>query len=146
MITAVDIIRAFTVQCRDLLGCDVNDRDISEGFERPSFFIEIVDFRNEDIGQEIRGDSLNMYIYYFNEKREVGYLRLLEAREKIRELLAAPVPITDGYSLTPDDVIETINKGDMTYIVNFNVDVWQRRPEPEGEYMQELEVNGQQDH
>ena len=82
MITAIDIIKAFTVQCRDLLGCDVNDRDISEGFERPSFFIEIVDFRNEDIGQEIRGDSLNMYIYYFNEKREVGYLRLLEAREK----------------------------------------------------------------
>ena len=146
MITAIDIIKAFTVQCRDLLGCDVNDRDISEGFERPSFFIEIVDFRNEDIGQEIRGDSLNMHIYYFNEKREVGYLRLLEAREKIRELLAAPVPIMDGYSLTPDDIIETINKGDMTYIVNFNVDVWQRRPEPKGEYMQELEVNGQQDH
>ena len=90
MVTAVDIIKTLTVRCRELLGCDVNDRDISEGFERPSFFIEIVDFKNEDIGELLRGDTLNIYIYYFNEKRLTGYLDLLKARESIRELLATP--------------------------------------------------------
>ena len=143
MITAVDIIKALTVQCRGLLGCDVNDRDISEGFDRPSFFIEIVDFRNEDIGEGLRGDTLSIYIYYFNERRETGYLNLLKARESIREMLAVPIQITDGYSLTPDDIVETINKADMTYIVNFDAVLYQFRPEAEGEFMQELEVNGQ---
>ena len=114
MVTAVDIIKTLTVRCRELLGCDVNDRDISEGFERPSFFIEIVDFKNEDIGELLRGDTLNIYIYYFNEKRLTGYLDLLKARESIRELLATPLQIIDGYSLTADEIVETINKADMT--------------------------------
>ena len=51
MVTAVDIVKALTIKCRELLGCDVNDRDLSEGFERPSFFIEVVDFKNADIGE-----------------------------------------------------------------------------------------------
>ena len=66
MVTAVEIVKALTVKCRELLGCDVNDRDISEGFTRPSFFIEVVDFNNEDIGEILRGDTLNIYIYCCN--------------------------------------------------------------------------------
>ena len=133
MVTAVDIIKTLTVRCRELLGCDVNDRDISEGFERPSFFIEIVDFKNEDIGELLRGDTLNIYIYYFNEKRLTGYLDLLKARESIRELLATPLQI-----------VETINKADMTYITNFDVTIYQQRPEADAPYMEELAINGQQ--
>lgn len=144
MVTAVDIIKTLTVRCRELLGCDVNDRDISEGFERPSFFIEIVDFKNEDIGELLRGDTLNIYIYYFNEKRLIGYLDLLKARESIRELLATPLPIVDGYSLTADEIVETINKADMTYITNFDVTIYQPRQEADAPYMEELEINGQQ--
>lgn len=144
MVTAVDIIKTLTVRCRELLGCDVNDRDISEGFERPSFFIEIVDFKNEDIGELLRGDTLNIYIYYFNEKRLTGYLDLLKARESIRELLATPLPIVDGYSLTADEIVETINKADMTYITNFDVTIYQPRLEADAPYMEELAINGQQ--
>ena len=116
MITAVEIVKALTVKCRDLLQCDVNDRDISEGFTRPSFFIEVVDFNNEDIGEILRGDTLNIYIYYFNEKREIGYLNLLKARESLREMLAMPVSVADGFSITASDIVETINKADMSYI------------------------------
>ena len=144
MVTAVDIIKTLTVHCRELLGCDVNDRDISEGFERPSFFIEIVDFKNEDIGELLRGDTLNIYIYYFNEKRITGYLDLLKARESIRELLATPLQIIDGYSITADEIVETINKADMTYITNFDVTIYQPRPEADAPYMEELAINGQQ--
>ena len=144
MVTAVDIIKTLTVRCRELLGCDVNDRDISEGFERPSFFIEIVDFKNEDIGELLRGDTLNIYIYYFNEKRLTGYLDLLKARESIRELLATPLQIVDGYSLTADEIVETINKADMTYITNFDVTIYQPSPEADAPYMEELAINGQQ--
>lgn len=144
MVTAVDIIKTLTVRFRELLGCDVNDRDISEGFERPSFFIEIVDFKNEDIGELLRGDTLNIYIYYFNEKRLTGYLDLLKARESIRELLATPLQIVDGYSLTADEIVETINKADMTYITNFDVTIYQPRTEADAPYMEELAINGQQ--
>lgn len=143
MITAVEIVKALTIKCRELLQCDVNDRDISEGFSRPSFFIEVVDFNNEDIGGIIRGDTLNIYIYYFNEKREIGYLNLLKARESLREMLAMPVNVADGFSITASDIVETINKADMSYITNFDVTIYQNRPEANAPYMEELSVNGE---
>ncbi|RGZ81762.1 hypothetical protein DW971_02285 [Veillonella parvula] len=143
MITAVEIVKALTIKCRELLQCDVNDRDISEGFFRPSFFIEVVDFNNEDIGGIIRGDTLNIYIYYFNEKREIGYLNLLKARESLREMLAMPVNVADGFSITASDIVETINKADMSYITNFDVTIYQNRPEANAPYMEELSVNGE---
>lgn len=143
MITAVEIVKALTIKCRELLQCDVNDRDISEGFARPSFFIEVVDFNNEDIGEIIRGDTLNIYIYYFNEKREIGYLNLLKARESLREMLAMPVNVEDGFSITASDIVETINKADMSYITNFDVTIYQNRPEANAPYMEELSVNGE---
>lgn len=143
MITAVEIVKALTIKCRELLQCDVNDRDISEGFTRPSFFIELVDFNNEDIGEIIRGDTLNIYIYYFNEKREIGYLNLLKARESLREMLAMPVNVEDGFSITASDIVETINKADMSYITNFDVTIYQNRPEANAPYMEELSVNGE---
>lgn len=143
MVTAVEIVKALTVKCRELLGCDVNDRDISEGFTRPSFFIEVVDFNNEDIGEILRGDTLNIYIYYFNEKREIGYLNLLKARESLREMLAMPVSVVDGFSITASDIVETINKADMSYITNFDVTIYQNRPEADAPYMEELAVNGE---
>lgn len=143
MITAVEIVKALTIKCRELLQCDVNDRDISEGFSRPSFFIEVVDFNNEDIGGIIRGDTLNIYIYYFNEKREIGYLNLLKTRESLREMLAMPVNVADGFSITASDIVETINKADMSYITNFDVTIYQNRPEANAPYMEELSVNGE---
>ena len=143
MITAVEIVKALTIKCRELLQCDVNDRDISEGFTRPSFFIEVVDFNNEDIGEIIRGDTLNIYIYYFNERREIGYLNLLKARESLREMLAMPVNVEDGFSITASDIVETINKADMSYITNFDVTIYQNRPEANAPYMEELSVNGE---
>jgi hypothetical protein len=143
VITAVEIVKALTIKCRELLQCDVNDRDISEGFTRPSFFIELVDFNNEDIGEIIRGDTLNIYIYYFNEKREIGYLNLLKARESLREMLAMPVNVEDGFSITASDIVETINKADMSYITNFDVTIYQNRPEANAPYMEELSVNGE---
>lgn len=143
MITAVEIVKALTIKCRELLQCDVNDRDISEGFTRPSFFIEVVDFNNEDIGEIIRGDTLNIYIYYFNEKREIGYLNLLKARESLREMLAMPINVEDGFSITASDIVETINKADMSYITNFDVTIYQNRPEANAPYMEELSVNGE---
>lgn len=143
MVTAVDIVKALTIKCRELLGCDVNDRDLSEGFERPSFFIEVVDFKNADIGEIIRGDTFTVYIYYFNERRETGYLTLLKARESLRELLAMPIPITDGFSIVADEIAENISKADMSYITNFDVTLYQNRPQPDGTYMEELAINGQ---
>jgi hypothetical protein len=143
VITAVEIVKALTIKCRELLQCDVNDRDISEGFSRPSFFIEVVDFNNEDIGGIIRGDTLNIYIYYFNEKREIGYLNLLKTRESLREMLAMPVNVADGFSITASDIVETINKADMSYITNFDVTIYQNRPEANAPYMEELSVNGE---
>lgn len=146
MVTAVEIIRALTINCRNLLNCDVNDRDISEGFDRPSFFIEVNSFTNGDIGESLRGDTLNISIYYFHEKRVTGYLVLLEAREKLRELLAQPIQITDGFSITADEIEEDINKADMTYITSFDVTINQFREEAEAPYMEKLAYNGQLQH
>ena len=58
--------------------------------------------------------------------------------------MATPLQIIDGYSLTADEIVETINKADMTYITNFDVTIYQQRPEADAPYMEELAINGQQ--
>ena len=62
MVTSIDVIKALTIQCRSLLGCDVNDRDISEGFDRPSFFVEINDFDTK--GVYFSNDKYAPYVAY----------------------------------------------------------------------------------
>lgn len=143
MVTSIDIIKALTIQCRSLLGCDVNDRDISEGFDRPSFFVEINDFDGDDIGERLKADTYNISISYFNEKRKTGYLELLKSREALREMLAKPIKVSEGFSITADDIPEeTINKADMTYITTFDVSIRQFRDDIDAPYMEELQYTG----
>lgn len=54
-----------------------------------------------------------------------------------------PVSVADGFSITASDIVETINKADMSYITNFDVTIYQNRPEADAPYMEELAVNGE---
>ena len=54
-----------------------------------------------------------------------------------------PIPITDGFSIVADEIAENISKADMSYITNFDVTLYQNRPQPDGTYMEELAINGQ---
>ena len=58
-------------------------------------------------------------------------------------MLAMPVGVADGFSITASDIVETINKADMSYITNFDVTIYQNRPEADAPYMEKLAVNGE---
>ena len=77
--TLSHVIKALTVAIRDCLGVEENDRDIEEGYTRPSFFIEVQDIQDSELTDEYTWEDYTIDIYFFAPERETGYIDLLHA-------------------------------------------------------------------
>ena len=143
MITLANIMKAITIEVRNTLGVKANDRDIEEGFDRPSFYLDVDGISDSNIGDEgYRYDTYDLVLYFFAEKRKTGFLDVLNAREKLRELLDSRIECEGGFGITFDDVEHTINKADKSLITKFSVLAVQRKPDTSTEpYMEDLDFN-----
>lgn len=140
MITLANIMKAITIEVRNTLGVKVNDRDIEEGFDRPSFYLDVEDMQDGSIGDEgYRYDTYNLTLYFFAENIKKGFVDIINAREKVRNLLAGRIECEGGFGITFDDVEHTVNMADKTLITRFSVLAVERMPDTSTEpYMDDL--------
>lgn len=121
MITTVEIIRAITLMIRENFPeSPINDRDLSEGFDRPCCFITVDDMTSDEVGLHY-ADTDTVVLTFFAERREIGFLELLKIKNKLRELLGEPLEISEFFHLTFDDVAHHFDKKDMVLETRFSV-------------------------
>lgn len=64
----------------------ITSEDITKGFERPSFFVNLDNIRTEDFKQECKNTSLTVRLYYFSKKIEKNKIELLDMQNLLDEI------------------------------------------------------------
>lgn len=152
MLSIIDIIRALSLLIGEKFpDYPVNDRDITEEFPRPSYFIDVGDIVTELATNGFTREKTQLEIFFFCEDIYQGFLQLLDMKNELIQVLSKPIKVTseDG-ELTAHVVLNnltiTISKADKALKVEGESELVQAIPElnyPNYDYMEELEVKGE---
>ncbi|QPQ30984.1 phage tail terminator family protein [Lysinibacillus sp. JNUCC 51] len=93
MITYKDIKNAINHKL-DVFDVEINSRDVSEGFERPSFFVRLENSKRSGDGSQVH-KTMNVQIYYFPSDRYEYSIEVLEIQERLEELFDLKLPVRD---------------------------------------------------
>ncbi|MEK4715340.1 phage tail terminator family protein [Sporosarcina sp. FSL K6-5500] len=98
-------------------GIEVNSEDVSEGFNRPSFFVEFLNIaRSSDENQVHK--SLSVQIYYFPTDRYKYAIEVLEMQETLENMFDLKLAIKDRLIN-----VEDINTGTVDGVLNCSFDL-----------------------
>lgn len=116
MITYKDIKIAINKKLKTL-GIEINSKDVTEGFIRPSFFVEFLNpIRSSDENQVHK--SLSVQIYYFPTDRYEYSIEMLDMQEKLEYLFDIKLPVGDRLL----NINET-NADPVDGVLNFSFDI-----------------------
>ena len=146
MLSVIDIIRALTLLVESRFpSYPVVDMDVTEGFPRPSYFIGIDEVRGENVTSHYIRETADLSLYFLEEDVYTGFLKLLEMKNELLELLNEPLPLTDDGGnvlchVVFNNVDVTVNKDDKSLICNMTSELIQERPNREADlpYIQDL--------
>lgn len=136
MITYKDIKLAINRKIKTL-GIEINSKDVTEGFNRPSFFVEFLNpVRSGDESQVHK--SLSVQIYYFPTDRYDYSIEMLDMQDKLENLF--------DLKLSVGDRLITINEASsepVDGVLNFSFDIefYEGREVQDVQAMQVLDVD-----
>lgn len=143
MITYKNILVSLISQIRGTIKeVTVTSNDISEGFERPSFFIDIENVRPENFMNKFSEKTLDIEILYFPKDINKNQLELLE----ITDILSKNF-IDNNYIELEDGLIVEVKNAKFNTVnkvlhFDFEIFISEEYEEKEYELMEEIELGG----
>lgn len=143
MITYKNIFVSLISQIRGTIkGVTITSNDISEGFERPSFFIDIENVRPENFMNKFSEKTLDIEILYFPKDINKNQLELLE----ITDILSKNF-IDNNYIELEDGLIVEVKNAKFNTVnkvlhFDFEIFISEEYEEKEYELMEEIELGG----
>ena len=133
MITYKDIKIAVNRKLKTL-GIEINSKDVTEGFIRPSFFVEFLNsIRSADENQVYK--SLSVQIYYFPTDRYEYSIEVLDVQEQLENLFDLKLQVLDRF-LNIHEVNSTVTDGVLN--ISFDIEFYDGKEYLEGPIMEEL--------
>ena len=139
MLSVIDVIKALTMTVEARFpDYPVNDRDLEEGFFRPSYFIEVEEVRGENITAALVKETADLSLFFFEEDVYSGFLKLLEMKNELLELLGSPLALTDDTGkvlahVTFNEVRVSISKADKALSCTMTSELVQARPDEDAD-------------
>lgn len=143
MITYKNILVSLISQIRGTIkGVTVTSNDISEGFERPSFFIDIENVRPENFMNKFSEKTLDIEILYFPKDINKNQLELLEITDMLSKNF-----IDNNYIELEDGLIVEVKNAKFNTVnkvlhFDFEIFISEEYEEKEYELMEEIELGG----
>ena len=135
-ISIIDTIRGLSGLIENLFGEPPTTKDITEGFTRPTTYIQPVYSETAREG-ELQHDTHELELIRFGERTRAGYLSLLEWEAK----LAEPVVVEEQFFLYPDEIEFMLDRDDMTLTVTLTVETYQLRDAEQAPTMESLTLS-----
>lgn len=141
MITLKDIRIAVNRQLKKT-GIEINSRDVEEGFNRPSFFVQFNNVNRSGTETQIER-MLSVNIYYFPSDRYEYAIEVLEIQDTLENLFDLKLRVKDRH-LNVDDFQSFVNDG----VLNASFDMeffdgrkkmWQTEEDEEHERLHPIE-------
>ena len=134
-----DIIKAINSRLKEHFPyAQIQSRDVEEGFFKPSFFVDVVDYNKEIINPSYRKALCALTIYYFPEN-ERSRIELLNVREELEECLLGPLAVDEETKINILD-LET-NETDGVLRAELELEFYYFIPEAPGELIETLHYN-----
>lgn len=150
LVTPAEVIARFTRALQSAFpDVPVQNTDISEGFQRPCFFLDLEGVDTGRVGTYYE-DGLSFRLYYFAADTYKGFIDLLKKRDAIIQLLQDTTRLDPdensekyGFVIQADDTIRSdINQADKVLQIAFSVDLVQEDDRlPDAELIENLEFN-----
>lgn len=87
MVKYSDIHRAIVAKLKAKFpNIKISSTDITEGFDRPSFFIEFDDMRSSDFMKEALDRNFTVRIYYFPKEKDKNKVEILNMEDDLNEI------------------------------------------------------------
>lgn len=146
MLTVIDVIRALSELIESKYpDYPIIDMDITEDFERPSYFIDVDDIETSWTANDYIKESSNLKIIFFAAERYEGFLELLDMKNKLTVMFDEPLYVTNGqeeYYVSLLNTASDIYKADKVLEFTLRADLIQKVERQETEpYMEDLNVN-----
>ncbi|KOR88776.1 phage tail terminator family protein [Paenibacillus solani] len=121
MVTLKEIITAINERLIAIApDVEIQSNDISEGYQTPSFFVELEDVRSAQYGSWGRERSIPVVIYYFPTERQHKQIELLDMQEKLEQGFIKPFEIMKGFTVFPSELNATKTDG----VLQFSFDLY----------------------
>lgn len=140
MIDYKDIKTAVNKQLSNL-GIDIQSRDVREGFNRPSFFVQLDNASRSNYTTQI-GRMLTVRIYYFPSDRYEYAVEVLEMQDELEQLFDLKLPVKDRL-LNITDLESGMSDGVLQ--CSFELEFEFGREEEEADKMEKLLINNEQE-
>lgn len=149
MLSVIDVIKALSILIEYRFpSYPVMDMDATEGFPRPSYFIDIDEVRGENVTSHYVRETADLSLYFLEENVYQGFLKLLEMKNELLELLNEPLPLRDDNGNVLCHVVfnnldVTVNKDDKSLVCTMTSELIQERVDREADlpYIEDLETN-----
>ncbi len=150
LVTPAQVIARFTKVLQGAFtDVPVQNTDITEGFARPCFFLDLEGVDTDRVGTYYE-DGLSFRLYYFAADTYKGFIDLLKKRDAIIKLLQDTTRLDDdessdnyGFVIQSDDDIRSdINQADKVLQISFTVDLVQSDDRlPDAELIEDLQFS-----
>lgn len=139
MITYSDIDKAVTDCLLDKFpDIEVTENDVKEGFNRPSFFVQL-DNTRKDTRLYVVHQSLTVRIYYFPSNRHAYQSELMDVQEKLEEVFNLNLNVLDR-TLTIEETNAQVIDGVLEF--EFDLEFYQNvKKEDDSDLMSEIVSN-----
>ena len=140
MYSVIDIIKALSLLIeKHFPAYPVNDRDLTEGFNRPSYFIDVDRVETSDLTAYLMQEESDIVLYFFEEDNYRGFLKLLQMKNQLVTVLKDPLELTndDGDTVmhvTLDSLTTTVSKADKALICSFSTVLVQEITDPDHDH------------
>lgn len=145
MITYKDIKLAInSIILDNFIDIPIQSKDISEGFERPSFFVEFDNIKSNDMMNYFKSRNISIIIYYFPSNLYQNSLEILEIQEKLEYyFLGQVIDVNDTCFITVNDMEFEIIDGvlEASFDIEFMVEYDEHKEQGSKENMEELNIN-----
>lgn len=136
-----DIFKAINSKIKETFpNVVIQSTDISEGFQRPCFYVDFENFRGAAEGGTIKSEKMDIEIHYFPSDRYKYKIEMLEVLRKLENAFIGTLKINDKVKI---NILDTeAKKTDGVLIFTFETEIFDSMPgelHPSGDEYKEIE-------
>lgn len=129
MITVIDLKKAMIQLLKKKYSYPVYSNDVIEGYERPSFFVQLKPVNISDISVNRSYNKYQIYIIYFQKvKDEVENLKKID---ELKELIGMKVTVNQQLLQTSEFEFEWVGEREDILQVSFLVEYFETKKKAE---------------
>ncbi|WP_063870694.1 phage tail terminator family protein [Paenibacillus sp. Root444D2] len=105
MVTLKDIAKAINAKLKESFpDIQINTKDISEGFARPSFTVDFDNSTKSPFGSHGVERTVHVIIYFFPSDRSQYKIEMLDVQDKLENAFTYTLTILDGFVVYLDEL------------------------------------------